>query len=101
MVTMGVLTRIGLLAIVCAACKVPNATTSLDVDAGVEATCGDGTLNPGEICDDGNKVSGDGCADDCLSDEDCGNGLVDVSAMENCDDGNTIGGDGCSADCFS
>jgi cysteine-rich repeat protein len=23
--------------------------------------CGDGILDPGEVCDDGNDVSGDGC----------------------------------------
>lgn len=27
--------------------------------------CGDGSLDPGEICDDGNQLSGDGCAPDC------------------------------------
>ena len=28
--------------------------------------CGDLTINPGEECDDGNTVPGDGCAADCL-----------------------------------
>ena len=29
-------------------------------------TCGDGTLDAAETCDDGNAVAGDGCAgDDC------------------------------------
>jgi cysteine-rich repeat protein len=32
---------------------------SIDVDAG---RCGDGTIDPGEACDDGNDVPGDGCA---------------------------------------
>lgn len=27
--------------------------------------CGDGTLDPGEECDDGNNVDGDGCSADC------------------------------------
>jgi cysteine-rich repeat protein len=27
--------------------------------------CGDGILDGGEICDDGNVVGGDGCAADC------------------------------------
>ncbi len=27
--------------------------------------CGDGRLDGGEVCDDGNTTSGDGCADDC------------------------------------
>ena len=30
------------------------------------ATCGDGALGPGETCDDGNAVSGDGCSASCL-----------------------------------
>ncbi|MCA9298446.1 MAG: DUF4215 domain-containing protein, partial [Phycisphaerales bacterium] len=29
--------------------------------------CGDGILDAGEACDDGNDVGGDGCAADCLS----------------------------------
>ncbi|MBI4703327.1 MAG: DUF4215 domain-containing protein [Deltaproteobacteria bacterium] len=29
--------------------------------------CGDGLLDGGEVCDDGNNVGGDGCASDCLS----------------------------------
>lgn len=29
------------------------------------ATCGDGVLDPGETCDDGNGLSGDGCEADC------------------------------------
>ncbi len=27
--------------------------------------CGDGTIDPGEECDDGNDIAGDGCARDC------------------------------------
>jgi len=63
--------------------------------------CGDGTLDAGEVCDDGNTVSGDGCSGDCLSNETCGNGYLDVINGEECDDGNTVSGDGCSADCSS
>jgi cysteine-rich repeat protein len=29
--------------------------------------CGDGILDGGEICDDGNTIGGDGCAADCKS----------------------------------
>ena len=28
-------------------------------------TCGDGRFDAGEVCDDGNTVSGDGCSSDC------------------------------------
>src|ERR1041384_2804952 len=61
------------------------------------ASCGNGRIDPGEVCDDGNNVSGDGCPADCS--QPCGDGHVDPG--EACDDGNTFGGDGCSADCRS
>jgi cysteine-rich repeat protein len=63
--------------------------------------CGDGTLASDEVCDDSNTTSGDGCSADCLSDETCGNGIVDLAAGEVCDDGANYNGDGCSADCLS
>ena len=30
-----------------------------------EGACGDGAVQLGEQCDDGNTAAGDGCADDC------------------------------------
>ena len=63
--------------------------------------CGNGIVDPGETCDDGNIVDGDGCAADCKSMERCGDGVLNVAAGEVCDDGNTVSGDGCSADCKS
>jgi|GEM_PF-3646933 len=30
-----------------------------------QGVCGDGELDPGEACDDGNEVAGDGCENDC------------------------------------
>src|SRR5688572_10028727 len=66
-------------------------------------SCGNGLVEPGERCDDNNTTNGDGCSGDCLSLEECGNGIIDVktggSASERCDDGNTVAGDGCRADC--
>ena len=53
----------------------------------------------GEVCDDGNQTSGDGCSSDCLSDETCGNGVVDPIRGELCDDGNHIQHDGCDSRC--
>jgi cysteine-rich repeat protein len=54
--------------------------------------CGDGNIDRdlGEVCDDRNTVSGDGCSADCRSDENCGNGIRDTSKSEVCDDGNSI-----------
>jgi cysteine-rich repeat protein len=83
------------------------------IDAGL---CGNGRLDPGEECDDGNTVSGDGCSSQCKLECDwmcgmpvpgcppcgttvsrCGDGIV--SPGEQCDDGNVASGDGCSASC--
>jgi cysteine-rich repeat protein len=57
--------------------------------------CGDGTINTGEECDDGNSDAGDGCSDTCQIE--CGNGVIDPG--ETCDDGNTTAGDGCDSTC--
>ncbi len=91
-------------------------------------TCGNGAVETGEVCDDGNTTSGDGCAADCTFVDNLGNGtactqnaecastICDtvgdnvceaaltcgngvVEAGEVCDDGNTTAGDGCVADC--
>ena len=59
--------------------------------------CGDGVLDDGEECDDGNNRGGDGCSATCNVDAFCGDGAV--GGGEECDDGNTDEGDGCDADC--
>jgi len=62
--------------------------------------CGDGvTQEAFEVCDDGNNEDGDECSANCLSDETCGNGILDVLADEQCDDGNWRSNDGCSSTC--
>ena len=67
----------------------------------ISNSCGNGIVDPGEICDDGNIINGDGCAADCKSAEVCGDGVTNTDAGEVCDDGNTVSGDGCSANCRS
>ena len=87
--------------------------------------CGNGAIDPGEGCDDGNLVSGDGCSAGCRDEDvppvcgdnacngseicstcnedcgacppECGNNVEETG--EACDDGNTEDGDGCSATC--
>ncbi len=49
--------------------------------------CGNGEMDPGEACDDGDNDSRDGCSANCLSDESCGNGSIDVAVGEECDCG--------------
>ncbi|MFQ5425594.1 MAG: DUF4215 domain-containing protein, partial [Gaiellales bacterium] len=63
-------------------------------DDGCSATCatescGNGLVEGPEVCDDGGNDDGDGCSANCLSDETCGNGILDTAASENCDDGAT------------
>ena len=65
------------------------------------AICGDGVLDIGEQCDDGNTSPNDGCAANCsfenLNTRPCGNGNLDSG--EECDDGNLSPGDGCDSNC--
>ena len=58
--------------------------------------CGDGFVDPGEQCDDGNTNNEDDCRNDCTLPE-CGDGMVDPG--EECDDGNTNNDDDCRNDC--
>jgi fibro-slime domain-containing protein len=74
--------------------------------------CGNGALDAGEQCDDGNPLGGDGCngvcnlepnfacaqpGQECVSTISCGDGSV--AGTEACDDGNVAAEDGCSATC--
>jgi virginiamycin B lyase len=59
--------------------------------------CGDGVVDPGEQCDDGNAADCDGCSGRCTVETGCGDGVV--CGDETCDDGNTASCDGCSAAC--
>jgi len=76
------------------------------------AACGNGFVEDGEDCDDGNTNSGDGCSSTCKLETDwacptpgqaciftvvCGDSRI--SGAEQCDDGNTVSGDGCSSTC--
>jgi cysteine-rich repeat protein len=62
----------------------------------VPARCGNGVVDAGEQCDDGNGGNGDGCDANCQPSA-CGNGLVGID--EDCDDGNTVDDDGCTNIC--
>ena len=88
--------------------------------------CGNGLLEAGEGCDDGNNMNGDGCTaaceiedgSPCATDGECASGVCDLNEAppvcepagscgngaldipEACDDGNTSAGDGCSAACL-
>jgi len=65
-----------------------------------QGECGDGIVDQGEVCDDGNTFDGDDCRSDCGQDYTvCGDSNTQPSRGETCDDGNRIDGDGCSANC--
>lgn len=86
-------------------------------DGGMGATgggpppgCGDGVVDDGEACDDGQNLPNDGCASDCQLEDGftctgepstctpiCGDGIV--KSGEDCDDGATLNGDGCNETC--
>jgi cysteine-rich repeat protein len=80
--------------------------TAFEIEAGTcglggnEPKCGDGNVDAGEQCDDGNNANGDGCSATCQTEVPqpiCGNSVIE--AGEACDDGNTANGDGCSSTC--
>jgi len=73
--------------------------------------CGNGKKEGSEQCDDGNKVTGDGCDPFCRLEPTCppgggacattcGSGLLLPGDTKQCDDGNTVSGDGCSSTCM-
>jgi len=89
-------------------------TTGCAGDSGMKtAVCGDGVLDPGEACDDGNIMAGDGCiatcqqleadyvcpnpGEPCISTVKCGDGKI--GGDEQCDDHNVMNNDGCSSKC--
>jgi cysteine-rich repeat protein len=87
----------------------PRPDTGTDA-AMMTMTCGDGSIDGTEMCDDGDTDPGDGCDADCQTEMGwsctgepsvCTNGCGDgaISASEGCDDGGMATGDGCGADC--
>jgi fibro-slime domain-containing protein len=81
-------------------------------EAPPQSACGNGAIEFGENCEDGNTTDGDGCSSRCVREDHytcpmvgkpcvhdvvCGDGHID--GAEGCDDGNTKSGDGCTADC--
>ncbi len=60
-------------------------------------TCGNGTPEGSEQCDDGNNNNCDSCSNACTNITGCGDG--ETCGNEVCDDGNTANCDGCRGDC--
>jgi cysteine-rich repeat protein len=78
-----------------------------------DPVCGNGVVESGEQCDDGNTVTeacpygqqmscavcNATCQNVAGATSYCGDGSIDSAHGEQCDDGNTTSGDGCSATC--
>jgi len=101
-----------------ALCECIPGTSRATPDAPCAAVCGDGQRAAGELCDDANTTSGDGCSATCdveagyactepaggasVCAETCGDGLID--AGEGCDDGaanSDTAPDACRSRCVS
>lgn len=85
---------------VCTACTSDSQCSSNScVDGRCADLCGNGRVDAGEECDDGDRNSNtepDRCRTDCRNPL-CGDGIADRN--EQCDDGNAVSGDGCDRLC--
>ncbi len=63
---------------------------------GARSLCGNGLLDEGEDCDDGNLSEEDACTPSCRLPV-CGDGFLGPG--EECDDGNLVDGDTCAFNC--
>ena len=66
-------------------------------DSGGAGICGDGVVDDGEECDDGNDDDTDDCVGECAW-ATCGDGFVHATD-EACDDHNLVEDDGCDNEC--
>lgn len=71
-------------------------------DACESPLCGNGTVDSGEDCDDGNSNNNDDCTNLCLN-ATCGDGIVwnAGSGTEQCDDGDGSNNNACTNACLS
>lgn len=73
------------------------AKSSASTTAAISPLCGNGVVDTGEACDDGNYVNNDSCNNLCRLPR-CGDAIVQFS--EQCDDGNSVNVDSCSNLCL-
>ncbi|MCB9568206.1 MAG: hypothetical protein H6710_13515 [Myxococcales bacterium] len=73
-----------------------DGTSSTGVATG-GPSCGDGLVDDGEECDDGNDDETDACLSSCVA-ASCGDGFVQAG-VETCDDGNDDNTDACTTLC--
>ncbi len=63
-----------------------------------DAVCGNGLLDGGEQCDDGNRTNEDACGNNCRV-AICGDAIR--QPWEQCDDGNRVNTDNCTDECIA
>src|SRR4051812_7936821 len=62
------------------------------------SSCGNGLIDVGEVCDDGNQVDDDDCSNLCQRNgQTCGDGIVESN--EECEDSDDLNTDACLNDC--
>ena len=73
---------------------------NLTCDGITSTDCGNGVIEPGETCDDGNTINEDNCTNTCENPE-CGDSITWnlESGTEECDDGNIFNSDDCTRAC--
>jgi cysteine-rich repeat protein len=80
---------------------IPSVGLILSACPAAPALCGDGLLQEGEACDDGNAINSDGCDSACVEATACGDGITfnQAGGTEQCDDANADNNDGCDSAC--
>jgi cysteine-rich repeat protein len=73
--------------------SITTTTITTTTTTTIPPTCGNGVVDPGEQCDDGNSSNTDACLNDCKL-AFCGDGIIHIG-FEQCDDGNTDNSDDC------
>lgn len=76
----------------------PGKEDAATCTADCTAACGNGVLEPGEVCDDGTTDNTGSCVANCKMDAKCGDGFL-WAGMEDCDDGNGDDDDECVEGC--
>ena len=79
-----------------AICQLNEDTISCAQD-GCTPTCGNGVMEAGEDCDDGNLENTDACLNNCKA-ASCGDGFIEAG-VEDCDDTNLSDNDACTNAC--